>query len=313
MTPSTWSIQRWTPERPTSPTSSTSQDALARLYQGEVLLSAPTASSLQLVEEARALIRAELGDEPRRAWAQMSARGFFEAVGRLRRHIYLEERFHQLTRACISELGFEAERFAFDPARLRVINHEGHLNDAARPVYYPHRDTWYGHPCSLITWWIPLDRLIEEETFVFYPERFERPVPNDSEVFDYEAWTARGWGLKIGWQDAQSGLKARYPQHLGAPPELSEGVGFACESGEVLLFSGAHFHQTRPQAFGTSRFSLDFRVVCVEDAKAGRGAPSVDDRSVGDALGDYVPAGSCTWPAESSASALSAASLRASP
>ncbi|MBM4291351.1 MAG: hypothetical protein FJ138_07895 [Deltaproteobacteria bacterium] len=273
----------------------TARQTLDALYAGEVLHAPPTAASRALVDAARAALRAALGDEPRRAHARLSAAAFFEAIGRLRRELYLGEPFHALTRGCMEALGFSRERFAFDPARLRVISHDGHLTPAAAPVYYPHRDVWYGHPACLVTWWVPLDDLEERETFVFYPEELSRPVPNDSEVFDYDEWTRRGWDLKIGWQDVESGLRARYPQHLGPPPRVEEGVGFSCARADNLLFAGAHFHQTRPQSLGTTRFSLDFRVVEVGDHAAGRGAPRVDDRSVGDAVGDYVPAGAVTW------------------
>ena len=79
---------------------------------------------------------------------------------------------------------------AFDPLRLRIIQGGGHHNPAARAVYYPHRDTWYGHPQSLVVGWIPLDDLREEETFVFFPDYLRRAAPNDSEIFDYDAWVA---------------------------------------------------------------------------------------------------------------------------
>ena len=46
--------------------------------------------------------------------------------------------------------------------------------------------------------------------------------------------------------------------------------------GEVLLFSGAQFHRTLPQARGRTRFSLDFRVVDLDDHARGRGAPNAN-------------------------------------
>jgi hypothetical protein len=115
-------------------------------------------------------------------------------------------------------------------------------------------------------------------------------VPNDSEVFDYDAWVARGWSLKIGWQDIEAGRTARYPQVSG---EFAPGksVGFACRRGENLVFSGAHFHRTLPQMSGRCRYSLDFRVVHLDDHAAGLGAPNVDNRSRGSALRDYTMPG----------------------
>jgi hypothetical protein len=51
---------------------------------------------------------------------------------------------------------------------------------------------------------------------------------------------------------------------------------------------GAHFHQTRKNATGRTRFSLDFRTVDLADHEAGVGAPNVDNRSTGSTVRDYV-------------------------
>jgi len=209
----------------------------------------------------------------------------FARIGRVRKALYLRPSFHDAVRDVIGALGIDPARVAFDPLRLRVICHRGHENPLAAPVYHPHRDTWYGHPRALIAWWIPLDDLAADETFVFYPERFAAPVANDSEIFDYGDWVRDGWELKIGWQ--KLGADARYPR---AAPGVDGGraVGFACRAGENLIFSGAHFHATLPQATGRTRYSLDFRIVDLDDHAAGAGAPDVDNRSRGSALRDYV-------------------------
>jgi hypothetical protein len=258
------------------------------IYEGTVFHLAPTEASRAFVELARAELVRVLGfDDVRAAHARLSPGEFFDRMGRVRRRLYLEPDAHEHVRAVIASLGFDPARVAFDPARLRVVAHRGHENPAAAPVYYAHRDTWYAHPQALVTWWIPLDDLAEEETFVFHPESFARPVPNDSEIFDYDAWVRDGWSLKIGWQDKASSSRARYPGVVGTP-DPGPAVGFSCRRAEVLLFSGAHFHGTRPHATGRTRYSLDFRVVDLEDARDGRGAPNVDGRSRGSALPDYV-------------------------
>lgn len=259
------------------------------LYDGDVFLLEPTAVSLRYVEVAQEMLRQAFPEveDPRRAQLEVSPEEFFRRIGAVRRELYLEEAYHELIFELLEAHGFSPDQVAFDPARLRTICHEGHNNSAAAPVYYGHRDTWYGHPPGLITWWIPLDDLDQEETFLFYPERFREPVANDSEIFDYDDWVSRGWSLKIGWQDPEAGRRARYPGVIGKDDAGPE-VGFSCRRGENLLFSGAHFHRTREQALGTTRFSLDFRVVHLGDHAAGHGAPDVDNRSRGSALQDYV-------------------------
>lgn len=261
------------------------------IYAGTVFHLPPTDASLAFVALARNELAATLGfDDVRAAHALLSPDAFFERLGRVRKRLYLEPDAHAHVRRVIASLGFEPAEVAFDPARLRVIAHRGHENPLAAPVYYAHRDTWYAHPQALVTWWIPLDDLSEEETFVFHPDAFARPIPNDSETFDYDAWVRDGYSLKIGWQDKRSSTLARYPGVLGEVGELEQrpAVGFSCRRGDVLLFAGAHFHGTRPQATGRTRYSLDFRVVDLEDARMGRGAPNVDNRSRGSALPEYV-------------------------
>lgn len=257
------------------------------LYDGRVFKFAATDSSLAIVRDVNAVVERELGSEPRLAAQRMSDDEHFARVGRVRKELFLTAPFHQAVLRLLGELGQSPERVAFDPLRLRCVLDGGHDNPRAKAVYYPHRDTWYGHPSSLITVWIPICDLAAEETFVFFPEKFRSPVPNDSEIFDYQEWVAKGWGLKIGWQQKNAGLEARYPGVVGEV-ETGTAVGFACRRGDILLFSGAQFHRTLPQRLGRTRFSLDFRFVDLGDHDQGLGAPNVDNRSRGSALCDYV-------------------------
>ncbi|MEZ4382116.1 MAG: hypothetical protein R3A79_12265 [Nannocystaceae bacterium] len=261
------------------------------LYDGAIFRRAATDASRALVADAQALLREALGeldDDLRRAPSRLADDAFFRRMGALRRRIYLGEDFYAHLRRLVVDLGFALDRVAFDPLRLRIVRGDGHLNPAAKAVYYAHRDTWYGHPQALLVGWLPLDDLRADETFVFYPDYFRRPAANDSETFDYDAWVRRGWSLKIGWQDPKAGLRARYPQMTGAIDAEAPALGFDARLGELLLFSGAHLHRTLPQVGARTRFSLDFRLVDLDDAGAGRGAPNCDNRSRGSAVPDYV-------------------------
>jgi hypothetical protein len=277
----------------TNYTSGTDNESLRRqLYQGAICKLAATVASETLVKQVRQLLVSELQtNEIRQAPAKLAPEDFFLQMGRIRKTLYTDDVYQELVRGLFVASGFDPDQIAFDPLRLRVVMHDGHLNERAKPVYYPHRDTWYGHPQGILTWWIPLDDLLEEETFVFHPSYFSEPVPNDSEIFDYDAWVAKGWGLKIGWQDIDAGKTAKYPQagaDFVAALERQQGVGFSCKRAQNLIFSGAHLHQTRPQSKGLCRYSLDFRIVHLEDHKKGLGAPNVDNRSRGSALPDYA-------------------------
>jgi hypothetical protein len=261
------------------------------LYGGAVFHFSPTAASRALVDDALGRLRRALGDaaggDVRRAQAALPNDEFFRRVGEVRRSLYLDPAAHHVVRRLLGELGLDPARSAFDPVRLRVVAHDGHHNPAAAPVYYAHRDTWYAHPQALVVAWAPLHDVVADETFVFYPDWFDRPAPNDSEAFDYDAWVAKGWSLKIGWQDPRAGLTARYPQ-LTAPLEGARAEGFSARAGDVVLFSGAHLHETRRHALGRTRFSLDVRAVDLDDHARGLGAPNADNRSRGSSVPDYA-------------------------
>ena len=259
-----------------------------QLFRGEVFLLPPNKTSSRLTEEIISVMEDRLETKDiRHAHLNWSDQELFERIGDLRRTFYLEPHFQAAVPAMAEECGFDPESIRFDPIRIRVVLPGGHHNPLAAPVYFPHRDTWYAHPQSLIVWWIPLHDLRPEETFEFFPESFEREVSNDSEVFDYSQWVKDGPALKIGWQDPDSGVEARYPRALQQPDSAS-GVGFSCRAGEQLIFAGSHYHKTLEQDFDTIRFSLDFRIVDLKDVKEGKGAPNVDNRSRGSTLKDYV-------------------------
>jgi hypothetical protein len=258
------------------------------LYAGTIFRLSPTAASLQVVERATALLQEELGPGPiREAQFRFRDEEWFTRIGRLRKAIYTGAEFHDLVRAILRESGFEVEQTAFDPMRLRVVTHQGYENPRAAPIYLAHRDTWYAHSQAEITWWIPLHDAGPEETFVFYPDHFASPVPNNSEAFDYDRWVQHGASLRIGWQNPDAGQTNIYPGQVGSfDPGAT--VGFAARTGEIVLFAGAQFHQTRRNNTGRTRFSLDFRSVHLRDYEQGIGAPNVDNRSTGSAVREYV-------------------------
>lgn len=259
------------------------------LYRGRLFLLGATPASVALIDEVERRLEALFIDD---GGARLAARTvpdpeFFRRIGALRKELYTSSAFHDPVRAVLESLGLDPSRIAFDPLRLRVVQSGGHHNPLAKTVYVPHRDTWYAHPPGLVTGWIPLHDLPAEQTFVFYPESFDRPAPNDSETFDYGAWTREGPSLKIGWQDRWAGARARYPSQTGLF-DPGAPVGFACLRAQNLLFSGAHLHRTLPQDSGLTRFSLDVRFVDLADHRRGLGAPNVDNRSRGASLPDYV-------------------------
>ena len=257
------------------------------LYRGDVLLLPGTPTSKALAAEVREALEEALGPDPRRAQFELSGDEFFARCGRLRKRFYGGARYHEAIQAMLGELDFDPAQIAIEPIRLRIVAHGAAEDPKAAPVYYGHRDTWYAHPQQLVTWWIPIHDLEARETFEFLPEYFDREAPNDSEKFDYDTWLARDTTLKVGWQNPDAGREALYPRLLDELPE-AERRGFSCKAGQLMLFSGSHLHQTRPNWTHQTRFSLDFRTVHLGDRAEGRGAPNPDNRSSGSALQDYL-------------------------
>jgi hypothetical protein len=264
------------PSRPT--------DFRQALYAGALFKLAPSEASVRLAREANELLAESFRDvgDPRDAQFRLPAAEHLERLGRVRHMLAGEARFLEGARAVLAAAGQAPDEYALDKPRLRGVLDRGHEITAAAPVYFAHRDTWYANPRAQLNWWLALHDATEEETFTFFPEVFERQVPNSSSTFDYRTWRAQA-----GWQNPKRAASATYPTSLVPLDGLQE-RGFACRMGEVLVFSGAHLHRTRSHASGRTRFSVDFRSVHLEDHRQGLGAPDVDNRSTGSTLEDYV-------------------------
>ena len=257
-----------------------------RLYEGEIFLLPANECTKALVESTLSAVVETLGTDYRKAHADYDSVEFFKRIGRLRKQIYTGPDFHALVNKVIDSFGFDLSQQAYDPARLRVVSHEGHLNPAAAPIYYGHRDTWYSNPQGMLTWWIPLHDVIADETFEFFPQEFSRPVKNDSEIFDFDEWVSKGLAKRIGWQKKDTGRTAGYPSLQETPqgPRLPVVAG----AGDLLLFSGQHLHQTRENMTDYTRFSLDFRTINLIDQSNGVEAVNVDNRSKGSSAVQFV-------------------------
>lgn len=58
-------------------------------------------------------------------------------------------------------------------------------------------------------------------------------------------------------------------------------------AGGIVFFSGAQMHSSVPNTSGKTRFSIDFRVVHLDDVKGKKGAPIVDEACTETTMRDY--------------------------
>jgi hypothetical protein len=233
------------------------------LYNGDTFLLPCGASSLEMVLSIRETISLFFGSEPRLSHEQLSVEEHWQRVQGARLEVSQRS---DLFRPICQSLGFDLPEIGVENSSLRVVISGGHKNSKAAPAYVAHRDTWYGYSQSTINIWIPLWDVEEEETFVFYPEFFDKPVSNTSGCFDSETWKVPG----------QSEAHC-YPEALEVPEHARR--GFRAKGGDVLIFSGSHLHQTCRQESGRTRFSIDFRILHLADHRQGKGAPNVDNHS----------------------------------
>lgn len=259
----------------------------AAFYAGKIALLPPSPSSLALVQTLQTRLQQALFPAPLIATAHgvLVPDLLRKRLHHLRTQLYSDPPVLRALAQIVAELAAElgwAELPYLDLPRLRAIVPQMHRLPEAADAFSAHRDSWYANPPAQINLWIPLGDYPAAQTFVFYPSYFDQAVPNNSEVFDYDQWRAA-----VGWQSLNRPADAVYPQALAIPE--AEPLGFACQAGQRLLFSGSHLHQPLPNLSEEIRFSLDLRLVCKDDFEQGRGAPQADNRSQGSTWPEFVP------------------------
>jgi hypothetical protein len=124
-----------------------------------------------------------------------------------------------------------------------------------------------------------MHEIVPENAMGFYPGLFDRPVENNSELYNYYEWNVvRG---------------TRMAQATGRNPITSFNVAGTCvkylpKPGGIIMFSAAQLHQTMANTTDRCRYSIDFRTVHADDAIRKAGAPNVDSRCTGSAIRDYL-------------------------
>jgi hypothetical protein len=137
-----------------------------------------------------------------------------------------------------------------------------------------------------VNWWVPVYPLEPEQSLVFYPHYWNRPVRNSSNEFDYEEW------CHVGRQQAASQIKVDTRKHPLAQGEIlpDTELRLVCDAAATICFSSAQLHATAPNTSGQTRFSFDFRTIHLDDVRSGEGAHNIDAAATGTTLGDFIRA-----------------------
>ena len=235
-----------------------------RLFRGEILAFRRMPAMTALVERARAMAcQAFAPHAPPDAQASLDRADFLARAGDLRRSFMRDEGVRVAYRAVIAALGLDPARTYADRLILR-LQPSGDTHRGRRVRDLPaHRDTWGSNVMAQINLWGPVFPVEPGATMVIWPALFGRPVANTSAEWDLERLRES---------------PGRYPllPECRAPLDDASGVPVLIEPGDLLCFSGAHLHASRPNRTGRTRLSIDSRIVDGGDVRAGRGAANVD-------------------------------------
>jgi len=256
-----------------------------QLYQGELFVYLPTASSLAFCEFAKEMLRQAFGSlHPETAQFSMPVEEYAALLGELKPKFIHHPRSKECIRAIQQELRCDLNKTYFDVPRLRTSTSDNYLTSGIAYAFHMHRDTWYSAPFSQINWWIPVYDITRENTVAFHPRYWTQPVRNGSREYNYEIWNreSRKEAAKHIKSDTRKQPKAEEP--IEPDPQIR----FVAPAGSILLFSAAQMHSSVPNTSGRTRVSIDFRTVHLDDVVAHRGAPNIDSECTGTTMRDYL-------------------------
>ena len=255
-----------------------------KLYEGDIFVYSPRASTQALCAFARSLTEKAFGDvHPTVAQHHVAPAEYEQILSRLKPEFINHPHSKQLIQNILRELGFDLDQTYFDVPRMRTATSNRYLTTGLAYSFEPHRDTWFSAPLHQLNWWLPMYDIEAENCLTFYPNYWNKPVDNESLGYDCRDWYAESRRLKA------AGLpdKRQRPRPL-VPVETAGELRLVGQVGSIVLFSGAHLHGTVPNTTGCTRFSIDFRTVHLGDVSTRTCAPNLDSHCTGTLLGDFL-------------------------
>lgn len=245
------------------------------IYSGELLQFDSNEATRNLLKEGIDVVKSHLALSPQ----NLSAQDFREALSKAR-EVFSEERFFDAAKACLLSFGLDLSGLYLDQIRLRALTPGLQDIPEAAPVFYCHRDSWYGNPKCQVNVWLPLQDVDGRNSFRFFPDYFAHAIQNDSETFVAQQFLEQG-----GFGRVSPVNSSVYPRALVEP--AGETFDVEMSAGQMLFFSASHLHQSLVNTSGQIRLSLDFRFYRQDHLAADLGAPDPDNRSLGLLVGAY--------------------------
>lgn len=258
------------------------------LHEGQLFAYAPRKSTLAFIEFARKLIREAFAPhDPETAQYHLPVDRYAEILVKLKPGFIHHPESKVLMRNIFTEMGCNLEKTYFDVPKMRSSTSDSYLTTGIAYAWHPHRDTWYSAPPCQINWWIPIFDIESTNAMAFHPKYWKRPVKNSSKGYNYYKWNLEHRGDHVGQFLKEDPRPLPKPTE---PIELDPQIRLIVPAGGIILFSGAQMHSSVPNTSGKTRFSIDFRVVNLDDVSGKHGAPRVDEECTGTTMRDYLRA-----------------------
>lgn len=256
------------------------------IYAGDVFIFGASSASRALADIARGMLEEAFAPhDPRTIHEHMTAEDVAAVLARLKPAFIHHPECKKVIPRIMEERGVDLDKLYFDVPRLRSAYPSHFLSSGIAYAFHPHRDTWYSAPMCQINWWLPIYPIEPGNAMGFYPEYFDRPVENNSEVYNYYEWNTKSRATAAQHVKSDTREQPKPQQALN-----SHSLRYLPAPGGMIAFSGAQLHETVPNTTGFARYSIDFRTVHLDDVAGRIGAPNRDARCTGTTMRDYINA-----------------------
>jgi hypothetical protein len=254
------------------------------LYNGDLFVYSPTPSTEKLAALARGMLAEAFAPyDPRLMHRHLDVEACAEILAKVKPSFIHHADCKVLLPQIIAELGADTEQIYFDVPRMRSAYPADYLTSGIAYAFHPHRDTWYSAPMCQINWWMPIYDIRPENGMAFYPRYFSEPVENTSEIYNYYEWNRKNRSEAARHVRSDTREQPKLRQEIER-----QDIRLICPPGGLILFSGAHLHETVPNTAGVARYSIDFRTVHHEDVLSRAGAVNIDSRCTGTTMRDFL-------------------------
>src|SRR5262245_31134413 len=115
-----------------------------RLYEGDLFIYSPRASTLALTEFAAQMARDAFAPlDPELAQFEMAVEDYATLLAELKPRFIHHPESKRLIQEMLIDLGCDPELTYFDVPRMRTSTSNDYLTTGIAFAFHPHRDTWY--------------------------------------------------------------------------------------------------------------------------------------------------------------------------